>query len=247
MHTHAATDIVNGTIDNARTSGTASATASTLVLRDGSGGASFGYVAANNQWAYLDSHFQSFGCGRVPNGGRSFREHGKVRRGLHRRDLGQKRRVMFGHRGHHNRAGWQYDRGHHHGGDRDADHPAAGGGPRVQRPEHALRLCQGRIGHQTGVHRHRGQRLCRRSRGPDEHHAHDRLAAVQDHRHAGRRADRALDRCVAVRRQRRQLDRRCHLPLGRVPAAGLRSKERIRPHVGVANHRRSGRNGVARS
>ncbi|MBZ5621738.1 MAG: hypothetical protein LAQ69_23870, partial [Acidobacteriia bacterium] len=62
-HTHAATDIVSGTLDNARTSGTASAMASTLALRDGSGGASFAYVAANNQWAYLDSHFQSFECG----------------------------------------------------------------------------------------------------------------------------------------------------------------------------------------
>ena len=62
-HTHAATDIISGTIDNAGTSGTANATASTLVLRDGLGGASFAYVAANNQWAYLDSHFQSFECG----------------------------------------------------------------------------------------------------------------------------------------------------------------------------------------
>jgi hypothetical protein len=62
-HTHAVTDIVSGTLDNARTSGTASATASTLVLRDGSGGAAFSYVAANNQWAYLDSHFQSLESG----------------------------------------------------------------------------------------------------------------------------------------------------------------------------------------
>jgi len=71
-HTHAATDIVSGTLDNARTSGTASATASTLVLRDGSGGASFGYVAANNQWAYLDSHFQSFECGAFQTVGGPF-------------------------------------------------------------------------------------------------------------------------------------------------------------------------------
>jgi hypothetical protein len=33
------------------------------VLRDGSGGAFFGFVAADNQWAYLDSHFQSLGSG----------------------------------------------------------------------------------------------------------------------------------------------------------------------------------------
>jgi hypothetical protein len=71
-HTHAATDIVSGTLDNARTSGTASATASTLVLRDGSGGASFAYVAANNQWAYLDSHFQSFECGAYQTVGGPF-------------------------------------------------------------------------------------------------------------------------------------------------------------------------------
>ena len=71
-HTHAATDIVSGTLDNARTSGAASATASTLVLRDGSGGASFSYVAANNQWAYLDSHFQSFECGAYQTVGGPF-------------------------------------------------------------------------------------------------------------------------------------------------------------------------------
>ena len=71
-HTHAATDIVSGTLDNDRTSGTASATASTLVLRDGSGGASFGYVAANNQWAYLGSHFQSFECGAFQTVGGPF-------------------------------------------------------------------------------------------------------------------------------------------------------------------------------
>ena len=72
VHTHAATDIVSGTLDNARTSGTSSATASTLVLRDGSGGASFGYVAANNQWAYLDSHFQSLESGAYQTVGGSF-------------------------------------------------------------------------------------------------------------------------------------------------------------------------------
>jgi hypothetical protein len=71
-HTHAATDIVSGTLDNARTSGTSSAMSSTLVLRDGSGGASFGYVAANNQWAYLDSHFQSLESGAYQTVGGSF-------------------------------------------------------------------------------------------------------------------------------------------------------------------------------
>ena len=71
-HTHAATDIVSGTLDNARTSGTANATASTLVLRDSSAGASFGYVAANNQWAYLDSHFQSLESGAYQTVGGPF-------------------------------------------------------------------------------------------------------------------------------------------------------------------------------
>ena len=71
-HTHAATDIVSGTLDNARTSGTASATASTLVLRNGSDGASFGYLAANNQPAYLGSHFQSFECGAFQTVGGAF-------------------------------------------------------------------------------------------------------------------------------------------------------------------------------
>jgi hypothetical protein len=71
-HTHAATDIVSGTLDNARTSGTTSATASTLVQRDGSGGASFSYVAANNQWAYLDSHFQSLESGAFQTVGGPF-------------------------------------------------------------------------------------------------------------------------------------------------------------------------------
>ncbi len=64
--------IVSGTLDNARTSGTASATASTLVLRDGAGGASFAYVAANNQWAYLDSHFQSLESGAYQTVGGPF-------------------------------------------------------------------------------------------------------------------------------------------------------------------------------
>jgi hypothetical protein len=42
---------------------TANATASTVVLRDGSGGANFAYVAGNNLWAYLDSHLQSIESG----------------------------------------------------------------------------------------------------------------------------------------------------------------------------------------
>jgi hypothetical protein len=51
---------------------TAAATASTVVLRDGSGGASFAYAAANNLWAYLDSHLQSIECGAYGSVGGSF-------------------------------------------------------------------------------------------------------------------------------------------------------------------------------
>ena len=54
VHTHTSSQI---------TDATAAATASTVVLRDGSAGANFAYVAANNLWAYLDSHLQSVECG----------------------------------------------------------------------------------------------------------------------------------------------------------------------------------------
>ena len=81
-HTHTSAQISDAT---------AAATASTVVLRDGSAGANFAYVAANNLWAYLDSHLQSVECGRVRNGRRRVREHGEVLRGLHRRHLGQER------------------------------------------------------------------------------------------------------------------------------------------------------------
>jgi hypothetical protein len=53
-HTHTSTQISDAT---------AAATAGTVVLRDGSGGANFAYVAANNLWAYLDSHLQAIECG----------------------------------------------------------------------------------------------------------------------------------------------------------------------------------------
>jgi hypothetical protein len=71
-HWHDATDIVSGTLDNARTTGTANPTANTLVLRDGSGGANFAYAAANNLWAYLDSHLQSLECGAYGSVGGAF-------------------------------------------------------------------------------------------------------------------------------------------------------------------------------
>lgn len=54
VHTHVSSEI---------TDATTSATASTVVTRDSSGGASFAYAAANNLWAYLDSHLNSVECG----------------------------------------------------------------------------------------------------------------------------------------------------------------------------------------
>ncbi len=62
-HTHTSVQISDAT---------ANATASTVVLRDTSAGASFGYVAANNLWAYLDSHFQSVECGPYQTVGGAF-------------------------------------------------------------------------------------------------------------------------------------------------------------------------------
>ncbi len=51
---------------------TAAATNSTIVARDSSGGSNFSYVAANNQWAYLDSHFQSLESGAYQTVGGPF-------------------------------------------------------------------------------------------------------------------------------------------------------------------------------
>jgi hypothetical protein len=54
VHTHTSSQISDAT---------ANATASTVVLRDGSGRASFAYAAANNLCAYLDSHLNAVECG----------------------------------------------------------------------------------------------------------------------------------------------------------------------------------------
>lgn len=51
---------------------TPNAVASTVVLRDASVGASFAYAAANNLWAYLDSHLQSVECGAYGTVGGAF-------------------------------------------------------------------------------------------------------------------------------------------------------------------------------
>jgi hypothetical protein len=84
-HTHAESDITNLVTDLAGkaasvhthtssqiSDATAAATASTVVLRDGSAGANFGYVAANNLWAYLESHLQSVECGAFQTVGGAF-------------------------------------------------------------------------------------------------------------------------------------------------------------------------------
>jgi hypothetical protein len=81
-HTHAEADITGLVTDLAGkaasvhthtslqiTDATANATAGTVVLRDGSGGASFAYAAANNLWAYLDSHLNSVECGPFQSAG----------------------------------------------------------------------------------------------------------------------------------------------------------------------------------
>jgi hypothetical protein len=63
VHTHTSSQISDAT---------AAATASTVVLRDGSGGANFAYAAANNLWAYLDSHLNSIECGPYGSAGGPF-------------------------------------------------------------------------------------------------------------------------------------------------------------------------------
>ncbi|HWQ56329.1 MAG TPA: carbohydrate binding domain-containing protein [Bryobacteraceae bacterium] len=75
-HTHAEADVTGLVSDlagkaasvhshtSSQISGaTAAATASTVLLRDGDGGANFTYAAVNNLWAFEDSHLQSVECG----------------------------------------------------------------------------------------------------------------------------------------------------------------------------------------
>ena len=62
-HNHRRRGYVNSGTSSQITDATAAATASTLVLRDGDGGANFAYAAANNLWAFQDSHLQSVECG----------------------------------------------------------------------------------------------------------------------------------------------------------------------------------------
>ncbi len=72
-HTHTSAQISDATPN---------ATASTVVLRDASGGASFAYAAANNLWAYLDSHLQSVECGAYGTVGGAFENMAKYSEGF---------------------------------------------------------------------------------------------------------------------------------------------------------------------
>jgi hypothetical protein len=76
VHTHAEADIIGlatdlagkAALSHTHTSSqisdaTASATASRVVIRDADGGANFAYAAANNLWAFQDSHLRSIECG----------------------------------------------------------------------------------------------------------------------------------------------------------------------------------------
>jgi len=63
VHTHLSSEISDAT---------AYPTASTVVVRDASGGASFAYAAANNLWAFEDSHLNSVECGPFGTVGGSY-------------------------------------------------------------------------------------------------------------------------------------------------------------------------------
>jgi hypothetical protein len=62
-HTHTSSQIADAT---------AAATPGAVVLRDGNGGASFAYAAANNLWAYQDSHIRSLESGPFGTVGGSY-------------------------------------------------------------------------------------------------------------------------------------------------------------------------------
>jgi hypothetical protein len=63
VHTHTSSQISDAT---------AAAIASTVVLRDGDGGANFAYAAANNLWAFQDSHLNAVECGPFQSAGGSY-------------------------------------------------------------------------------------------------------------------------------------------------------------------------------
>jgi hypothetical protein len=130
----------------------------------------------------------------IRNHRRCVREHGEVLRRLHRCHLGQKWRVMLGERERRRRARWEHDRGPDHRQHRHADHSAAGRGPHGRRYVHVLRLGQGRVRNQERIDRHREQCVRRVPRWSHADRAHNRVATIPDHRHAGGRPDRPVDR-----------------------------------------------------
>ena len=60
VHTHTSSQISDAT---------AAATSGRVVIRDADGGANFAYAAANNLWAFQDSHMQSIECGAFGTAG----------------------------------------------------------------------------------------------------------------------------------------------------------------------------------
>ena len=103
VHTHTSAQISDAT---------AAATASTVVLRDGSAGANFAYVAANNLWGYADSHLQSVECGAFQTVGAPYENMLKYSEDFSVGDLGQERRHLHGDREFGLGARWQPDRRH---------------------------------------------------------------------------------------------------------------------------------------
>ena len=116
-HTHTSAQISDAT---------AAATASTVVLRDGSAGANFAYVAANNLWAYLDSHLQSVESGPYGTVGGPYENMLKYSEDFSVAHVGQERRHLHRGRQFDHGAGWQLDcrRGHREwrGGPDPAEH-----------------------------------------------------------------------------------------------------------------------------
>ena len=119
-HTHTSAQISDAT---------AAATASTVVLRDGSAGANFAYVAANNLWAYLDSHLQSVECGAYGSVGGAFENMAKYSEDFTVATWDKNGGSASVSRERRRRARWQHDRRPDHRQRRDADHPAADRGP----------------------------------------------------------------------------------------------------------------------
>ncbi len=173
-HTHTSSQISDAT---------ANATAGTVVLRDVSGGAIFGYAAANNLWAYLDSHLQSIECGPFGSAGGPYENMAEVLRRLLRRHLGQERRGLHRECEQRDCAGWQPDRGCGYFEWRGGPDPAERRGPRGQWPVHVLRLAQGSVRNDDRLDRHPRQRLDDVAGWPDRSNAHDLLAAVQSNWH----------------------------------------------------------------